>query len=92
MKRSLGSFFKNASDVTTALAERGAIKVELKSYLQTMQVDGQTDPLDCGSCTQLIFQGWQDWPRNMSVSLSQVLLQKGHLALVATLLDATSLC
>ncbi len=46
VKRSLGSFFKKASDGTAALADREAIEVELKSYLQTMQVDGETDPLD----------------------------------------------
>ena len=62
------------------LADRKAIEVELKSYLQTMQVDGETDTLDWW---QLIFQGWQDWPRNISVS-RQVLLLKGHLALVVT--------
>ncbi|XP_047656263.1 E3 SUMO-protein ligase ZBED1-like [Tachysurus fulvidraco] len=47
VKRSLGSFFKKASsDGTAALTDREAIKVELKSYLQTMQVDAETDPLD----------------------------------------------
>lgn len=47
VKRSLGSFFKKASsDGTAALADREAIKAELKSYLQTMQVDEETDPLD----------------------------------------------
>ncbi len=46
VKRSLGSFFKKASDGTAALTDREAIEVELKSYLQTMQVDGETDPLD----------------------------------------------
>ena len=46
VKRSLGSFFKKASDGTAALADRKAIEVELKSYLQTMQVDGETDPLN----------------------------------------------
>ncbi|XP_062312234.1 E3 SUMO-protein ligase ZBED1-like [Osmerus eperlanus] len=46
VKRSLGSFFKKASDGTAALADREAIEVELKSYLQTMKVDGETDPLD----------------------------------------------
>ncbi|KAK0151906.1 Endoplasmic reticulum export factor CTAGE5 [Merluccius polli] len=37
VKRSLGSFFKKASDGTAALADRKAIEVEIKSYLQTMQ-------------------------------------------------------
>lgn len=48
VKRSLGSFFKKASDDThtAALADRKAIDVELNSYLQTMPVDGETDPLD----------------------------------------------
>ena len=46
VKQSLGSFFKKASDGTAALVDRKAIEVELKSYLQTMQVDGETDPLD----------------------------------------------
>lgn len=48
VNRSLGSFFKKASDSTrtAALADRTAIEVELKRYLQSMPVDGETDPLD----------------------------------------------
>ncbi|XP_034040262.1 zinc finger BED domain-containing protein 1-like [Thalassophryne amazonica] len=45
VKQSLGSFFKKASDGTGALADREAIEGELKSYLRTMPVDGETDPL-----------------------------------------------
>lgn len=99
VKRSLGSFFKKASDGTAALADREAIEVELKSDLQTgcRQVDGdrlmeRLTHWTGGGCTKLIFQGWLDWPRNISVSRPQVLLRKGHLALVATLLHATGLC
>ncbi|CAM4558719.1 unnamed protein product [Leuciscus chuanchicus] len=41
------SFFKKASrGCTAALADIEAIEMELKSFLQTMQVDGETNPLD----------------------------------------------
>lgn len=47
VKQSLGSFFKKPSlqSGKAALAGREATEVELKSYLQTLEVDGETDPL-----------------------------------------------
>ncbi|XP_069821004.1 E3 SUMO-protein ligase ZBED1-like [Dendropsophus ebraccatus] len=46
-KRSLGSFFKNASAQPgpAAFTEREAIEIELKSYLQALDVEGEADPL-----------------------------------------------
>lgn len=48
VKWTLESVFKKASDGThtAALADRKAIDVELNSCLQTMPVNGETDPLD----------------------------------------------
>ncbi|XP_040278097.1 E3 SUMO-protein ligase ZBED1-like [Bufo bufo] len=47
-KRSLGSFLKNASAQPgpAALTDREAIKIELKSYLQALDVEGEADPLE----------------------------------------------
>ncbi|KAL3972567.1 protein-disulfide reductase (glutathione) [Sarotherodon galilaeus] len=47
-KRSLGSFFKKASSQPgpAALTDREVIEIELKSYLQVLDVDGEADPLD----------------------------------------------
>lgn len=50
MKRSLGSFFKKACSQSqpcpAALSDRDAIEVEIKGYLQSLQVDGETNPLE----------------------------------------------
>lgn len=47
VKRRLGSFFKKASiPGPAALADRDAIEVELQSYLQALDVDGEADPLE----------------------------------------------
>lgn len=48
VKRSLGSFFKKIPNQpgTAALSDRETIEVELKTYLQALEVDGETDPLD----------------------------------------------
>lgn len=47
MKRSLGSFFKKEHiPSTAALSVREAIDVELQSYLQTLEVEGEANPLD----------------------------------------------
>ncbi|KAL2102572.1 hypothetical protein ACEWY4_001740 [Coilia grayii] len=47
VKRSLGSFFKKASiPGPAALADRDAIEIELQSYLQALDVDGEADPLE----------------------------------------------
>ena len=69
VKWGLGSFFKKASDGTAALADREAIEVELKSYL-TMQVNGETDPLDW----------WQLYQANYPrvARLAQKYLYPGH--------------
>ena len=48
VKRSLGSFFKKASTQAgpAALFDRDAIEVEIKSYLQSVEVDGEANPLE----------------------------------------------
>lgn len=48
VKRSLGSFFKKASTQpgSAALSDREAIEVEIKSYLQSLEVDGEANPLE----------------------------------------------
>ncbi|XP_073344944.1 E3 SUMO-protein ligase ZBED1-like [Pagrus major] len=47
VKRSLGSFFKKAPRPSpAALPDRDAIEVELRSYLQALDVDGEADPLE----------------------------------------------
>lgn len=47
MKRSLGSFFKKESiPGPAALPDREAIDIELQSYLQALEVDGEANPLD----------------------------------------------
>lgn len=47
VKRSLGSFFKKASRPSpAAIPDRDAIEVELRSYLQALDVDGEADPLE----------------------------------------------
>ena len=56
VNRSLGCFFKKALYGTAALADRKTIEVKLKSYLQTTQVDGETETLwTGGGCTKQIF-------------------------------------
>ena len=45
VKRSLGSFFKKAS-TQPALSDRDAIEVEIKSYLQSVEFDGEANPLE----------------------------------------------
>lgn len=47
-KRSLGSFFKKASTQPglAALTDREAIEIELKGYLQALDVEGKADPLE----------------------------------------------
>lgn len=48
VKESLGSFFKKASTQPgpAALSDRDAIEVEIKSYLQSVEVDAEANPLE----------------------------------------------
>ena len=45
-KRSLGSFFKTAARQDQAVPDRKSIELESTSYLQTVEADGETNPLD----------------------------------------------
>lgn len=47
VKRSLGSFFKKPSiPGPAALSDKDTIEIELLSYLQALDVDGEADPLE----------------------------------------------